>query len=216
MKISAMTIDNFKSVRHLEVTDIDNAFILVGKNSTGKTVVLDAIRAVAGDYQIMPENFNESGKNIEICITLDIEEEDLLMLQQKSVVSKYKKYEIWLKDFCNKLPSFQDGKLTFTYIMNKDLKERYADGFKKNNNYIKAVLPKVYFINNERNISQYQDDLLRIQGNEEISDVIDNRCMFDKGKLCNHCFDCIGKIKQKFPDDLTIYETAKLDRKSVV
>lgn len=210
MKISAMTIDNFKSVRHLEVNDIDNAFILVGKNSTGKTVVLDAIRAVAGDYQVRPENFNESGKNIEITITLDVEEEDLAMLHEKSLVSKYKKYEIWFKDFSNKMPSYQDGKLTFTYIINKDLKERYFDGHKKNNPYIKMIFPKVYFINNERNISQYQDDLLRIQGNAEISDMIDNNCMFDKGKKCNHCFDCIGKIKQKFPDDLSINETEKL------
>ena len=31
MKISSMTIDNFKSVRHLAIEDIENAFILVGK-----------------------------------------------------------------------------------------------------------------------------------------------------------------------------------------
>ena len=85
MKISSITIDNFKSVRHLEIQDIDNAFILVGKNSTGKTVVLDAIRAIAGMYDIRSEDFNESGKNIEIGITLDIEEEDLELLHERGI-----------------------------------------------------------------------------------------------------------------------------------
>lgn len=210
MKISALSIDNFKSVRHLVIEDIENAFILVGKNSTGKTVVLDAIRAVAGLYEIRDENFNESGKNIEIGITLDIDEEDLELLHERSVVSKYKKYEIWYKDFCNKLPSFQEGKLKFTCIINKEKGIRYYDGFKKNNQYIKAVFPKVYFIDNERNIKEFQDALLRIQGGNETNVLIDDRCMFDKGKKCTRCFECIGKIKRKLPDDLNIIETAKL------
>ena len=43
MKICGLEINNFKSIRHLKIENIDNAFILVGKNSTGKTAVLDAI-----------------------------------------------------------------------------------------------------------------------------------------------------------------------------
>ena len=58
----------------MEINDIDNAFILVGKNNTGKTAVLDAIRAVAGDYVIEPENFNVKGQNVEITVTLDIDD----------------------------------------------------------------------------------------------------------------------------------------------
>ena len=64
MKISSVIIENFKSIRHMEINDIDNAFILVGKNNTGKTAVLDAIRAVAGDYVIETENFNVKGQNV--------------------------------------------------------------------------------------------------------------------------------------------------------
>ena len=74
MKISSVIIENFKSIRHMEINDIDNAFILVGKNNTGKTAVLDAIRAVAGDYVIEPENFNVKGQNVEITVTLDIDD----------------------------------------------------------------------------------------------------------------------------------------------
>lgn len=210
MKISAITIDNFKSVKHLEINDIDNAFILVGKNSTGKTVVLDAIRAVTGMYKIRSENFNENGKNIEIGITLDIDEEDLETLHERGIVSKYKKYEVWYKDFCYKLPSFQNNQLVFTYVMNKEGKEKYSDGFKKNNMYIKAVLPKVYFIDNERNIKEYQDDLLKLQGNMDLADIMEDRCMFDRSKKCDRCFECIGMIDKKMPQELNVHETTRL------
>ena len=210
MKISVLTIDNFKSVRHLEIKDIDNAFILVGKNSTGKTVVLDAIRLVAGMYEVKDENFNVNRESIEISVTLDIDEEDLELLHDRGVVSKFKKYEIWLKDFQNKLPSFKDGKLNFKYTINTDRQIRYTDGVKKNNPYIRAVFPKVYFIDNERNIKDFQDDLLKIQSGSDVSDVLDDVCMFDKARKCNRCFECIGKIKKKLPEDLTVYETTRL------
>ncbi len=210
MKISKLGIDNFKSIKHLDIDDVDNACILVGKNNTGKTVMLDAIRAVAGLYTIRPENFNESEKNIEISITLDFDEEDLEILHKNGVVSKYKKYELWEKDFKNKLPSFAEGKLTFTYIMNKDGKIRYTDGIKKNNLYIPMVFPKVYFIDTNRNIKEFQDDLLRFQGDGELYKLQENKCMFDSARECNNCFNCIGVINKKQPEELDIFETTRL------
>ena len=49
MKISYLHIKNFKSIRDLELKDLENALILVGKNNTGKTVVISAILLAAGD-----------------------------------------------------------------------------------------------------------------------------------------------------------------------
>lgn len=210
MKISSIIIDNFKSVKHLEINEIDNAFILVGKNNTGKTVVLDAIRAVAGEYIVTPEKFRDKSKNMEISITLDIDETDLVMFNECKVVSKYKRYDLWLNDFESKLPSFKDGKLSFTYIVYKNGKECYNDGFKKNNTYIRQVFPKVYYIDNTRYLKEFEDDLLRIQVDEELNDLKDRICMFDKGKKCNNCFSCIGAINKKTPKELSIIETAKL------
>ena len=45
MNITELSIRNFKSIRCLTMHNMEQALILVGKNSTGKTVVLDAILA---------------------------------------------------------------------------------------------------------------------------------------------------------------------------
>ena len=58
MKITNLDIHNFKSIHHMHLQDIENALILVGQNNTGKTTVLDAIRAVGGDYEISPEDLS--------------------------------------------------------------------------------------------------------------------------------------------------------------
>ena len=52
MQIIDLWIRNFKSIRDMHIGGIENALILVGKNSTGKTAVLDAIRAASGDYVV--------------------------------------------------------------------------------------------------------------------------------------------------------------------
>ena len=48
MQLTYLHIHNFKSIRSMEIRDIDRALIFVGKNNTGKTSVLDAVCAVCG------------------------------------------------------------------------------------------------------------------------------------------------------------------------
>ena len=60
MQITDLRIRNFKSIKDMHVENIENALILVGKNNTGKTAVLDAIRLVSGDYQVKEEDFLEN------------------------------------------------------------------------------------------------------------------------------------------------------------
>ncbi len=210
MKIQHIKIQNFKSIRELELNEIDNAMILVGKNNTGKTSILDAILSVSGQYEISSADFYDLNRNIEIEITMEITEEDLLLLHQQGVISKYKRLEIWKKDFCNRLPSYQNGQLTFTYIVNKNGTKRYFDGFKKNNSYIPLVVPKIHFIDHERNPEEIQEDILMAQRRESLVGLQENRCIFDKAKNCNTCFQCIGLIEQKTPKELTIMEAARL------
>lgn len=210
MQIRSLHIKNFKSIRELTIRDIENALILVGKNNTGKTVVIDAIRAVTGNYAVSKSDFNEKKQNIEIAMILDVTKEDLHLFHAHGIVSAYKRYELWERDFCEKLPSFTNGQLSFVCSINYNGKIRYEDERHKNNRYISEILPKLYFIDTNRNLASFQEDLLMFEKSEELSILRSNTCMFDVAKTCNHCFSCIGLINQKRPDELQLHETAKL------
>lgn len=210
MQIKFLSIQNFKSIRKLEIQDVENALILVGKNNTGKTVVLDAIRAVTGDYVVPEKAFNEKKQNIEIGMVLEITEEDLQQFHASGLVSGYKRYESWKNDFYEKLPSYVDGQLSFVCSINRNGKIRYEDSTNKDNIYISEILPKLHFIDITRNLVSFQEDLLLFQNKEELSHLRANTCTFDRAKICNHCFSCIGLINQKKPEDLQLHETARL------
>ena len=83
MQITDLWIRKFKSIRSMHIENIENALILVGQNNTGKTVVLDALRAVIGNYEIGEEDFLEDYPNIEIRVSLKIQEEDLKRFHKK-------------------------------------------------------------------------------------------------------------------------------------
>ena len=70
MKIDSLYIENFKSIKSVRIEEVDNAFILVGKNNAGKSSVIDAIRAVLGEYKIRREYFQDPDKNVVIEMTL--------------------------------------------------------------------------------------------------------------------------------------------------
>ena len=210
MQIKSIHIKNFKSIRDLSVCDIENALILVGKNNTGKTVILDAIRAVSGNYEVRATDFNEKKQNIEITMALEITEEDLHLFHEHGSVSSYKRFDTWKRDFCEKIPGYVDGVLHFTCTINQNGKIRYDDGVHKNNRYIPEVLPKLHFIDTTRNVAPLQEDLLMFQESEDLSRLRSNVCVFNSAKTCNHCFQCIGLINQKKPEELQVHETARL------
>lgn len=210
MKITDLRIQNFKSIHDMYIPDIENALILVGQNNTGKTTVLEAIRAVGGGYTISPEDFGEAGAKIKIRVTLTFTEEDMELLRRGGVVSQYRKREAWLQDFCRKLPSFSDGALSFTMTANRDGRIRYMDGVNKHNPYIQEVFPKIYHVDTERRLEQLQSDLLLLQEDEILKRMRSGSCMFDQAKKCNYCFHCIGLIEQKKPAELDVFETSKL------
>lgn len=210
MQIESIHIKNFKSIRDLRLTGIENALILVGKNNTGKTSVVDAVRAAFGLYQVSEKDFNERRQNIEIGLRLAVTEEDLHLLHALGKVSMYKRYSVWERDFREKLPSFGDGILSFKCIINSRGDVRYNDGYRKNNLKIPEVLPKLYYIDTDRRLSRLQEDILMVREDAELGQLRSNSCMFDSAKACSQCFQCIGLINQKRPEELTIFETARL------
>lgn len=210
MRFTGIWIRNFKSIRDMKISDIENALILVGKNNTGKTSILDAIRAVTGNYEIRETDFDEARQNIEIGVELAITDEDRRAMHRAGIVSRYKRYEVWERDFLKKLPSFDGQKLAFTFSVNWEGKKRYADGYKKDNPYIPELLPKIYHIDAGRDLDVFQNDLLLFQDNRLMNQMRSGSCLFDASKDCRHCFQCIGLINQKTPGELNAAETKKL------
>ena len=49
MRIQKLGIRNFRAIKNMVLDNLENALILVGKNSTGKTAVLEAISRILDD-----------------------------------------------------------------------------------------------------------------------------------------------------------------------
>ncbi len=210
MDIRYLHIRHFKSIRDMEIGDIEKALILVGRNSAGKTVVLDAIRLIGGSYVPTEDDFNEDGENIEITVNVGFSDEDMDMLHEQGIVSKYRRRDLWEKEFGSRLPSFKDGQLFFEVSVNKNGTIRYTDGVRKNNPYIPMVLPKLYYIDSSRHFEQIQKDMLLFQEEEPMDRLRNSRCVFDGARACQRCFNCIGVIEKKTPAQLDVLEAARL------
>lgn len=210
MQLTYLHIHNFKSIRDMEIRDIDRALILVGKNNTGKTSILDAVCAVCGCYQVQGADFNEREQAIRIDASFSISSEDLALFHRMGIVSQYRRYEVWRRVFGERLPSSSQGELCFTFHVNKDGKVRYEDISRKNNPYIPMILPRIYRITADRDLRQLQNDLLMFQEDRQLRKLRSGSCIFDPAKACSHCFRCIGLIDQKKPAELSAVETARL------
>lgn len=212
MHIKELHIQNYKSIQDLLITDIENALILVGKNNTGKTAILDAIRVATGNTVIEKDDFQEDYANIEIFVRLALTNEDLSFLHHNGQISTYRRFDKWFQDFQKKLPSYDatTQTLSYTLIANRDGKTRFSDGYQKNNIWIMRLLPPIYYLDPQRNLQQFQDDLLLLQEDTLLKQMRSGCCLFDSAKPCTHCFSCIGLINQKTPAALNAFEAAKL------
>lgn len=183
---------------------------MVGHNGVGKTSILEALCAVFGCYEIIPEDFNSCKANIEVDLELEFSNEDYLFLQQEKKVSFFKRYDMWFKEFKERLPSLKNNHLFFTFSYNYQGQIRYSDGYKKNNKYITAILPKIYFLDESRDLEKLQKEILAISETSMFQKMKTGSCIFDESKQCTYCFSCMGLINQKSPSELTPLETEKL------
>lgn len=210
MKIAACTIENFKSIKKLVIEDMESAVILVGRNNTGKSVVMEALLAACGYFTVDRSHFNDAAYPIKVQLTLEIEEEDLWLLYQNRKVSKEPGYEQWIAEFREIFPDYAGEMLTFTYVVDTDLDEYYEDRSGKDNASLREILPKVHYINHDREIEVIQDDLFDLQNDERLAMLRDNTCIYNRLQLCNQCFKCIADIEKKTAGELDAYETARL------
>lgn len=210
MKISYLKIQNYKFIRELEITEMENALILVGKNNTGKTSVIDAILVATGNRTPLPREFLNPRKNIKISMKIEFTQDDLESYQSKGILSKQRDYNKWLEEVCQLLPSFQNNTVSFSCNINPEMGIRYNDGFQKHNPNIKKIFPKIYHIDQHRNLEGLQNDVFSFYDKESFQMLKDNECTFDSARKCNRCFQCIGLINKKTPEELTLFETARL------
>ncbi|MCR5829428.1 MAG: ATP-binding protein [Lachnospiraceae bacterium] len=232
MKITSLFIKNFKTIKELVLENIENAMIVVGKNSTGKTTILHAIRAMAGEYEVKPGDFNDCERNIEIAVDLELSNDDILMFHKTGVISKYKNFEKWYEEFRKELPSFEKlkkevsdeyenytkitqpvdygGIVKFVYVVERDLNVRYYDGFSKNNERIVEIIPKVHFIDVSRDVKGIQNEIFSAQTSDMLSSLKHGSCILDPSCPCTNCFNCIPEILSKEPESMTIAQTFKL------
>lgn len=210
MRLESLHIRNLKFIRDMRLPGIENALILVGKNSTGKSSILKVIRVLAGTCRFDADDFNEKGQNIEISVDLRIEEEDLQRFYEGGVVSQYRRFEAWKRDFFGKLPSYRENVLHFTFIANQNGGIRYTDGEKKHNKYIPQVFPKVYFMDTQQDLLKLQEEILMFQEDDILKQMRRDCCIFSKARQCSRCFRCIGLIHQKKASELNALELSKL------
>lgn len=77
MIISKVEISNFRSIKHQVINNIGNILVLIGKNNSGKSALLQAINAFWGNYSMDEDDFYKN-KNIitdemeiKICFSID-------------------------------------------------------------------------------------------------------------------------------------------------
>lgn len=75
MKIKKITIKNFRGIQDQTISDIDNALVLIGKNNSGKSAFLTAVRALLGDYTPQAKDFYKDTDEIEITVIFEINDD---------------------------------------------------------------------------------------------------------------------------------------------
>lgn len=186
MKIDSLYIENFKSIQSVNIQEIDNAFILVGKNNTGKSSVIDAIRAVFGEYTIRKEHFMDSMKSVIIKITLS---RPLVKSEGKTETE-----HVMLR--------------SVTYKVTPDGKKFYIDedGISEE---MPEYLPRLYYIDHRRNLKEFQEALLNLQGDESVAFLKEKKCYYEE-RSCDQCFRCIAEIEKKSGEEMNVFEMARL------
>ena len=92
-------------------------------------------------------------RNFKSIRELEITGEDLQQFHAQGLVSGYKKFDAWMQEVQELLPSFKENMLAFTCVINHSGKVRYDDGTNKHNPHIMEILPKLHFIDTTRNLA---------------------------------------------------------------
>lgn len=206
MQIEKITIRNFKSIDRLTVRHIEETLILVGRNNVGKSAILDGIKIVTSDYVPKPFDFHGNGLPIRLEMDIVVEEKDLERLFELKKISHFVDYELWYRDFLSKLPTYNHGLITVYCEVDQEGKKCYSDGVVKENPFITEIIPKLYIIDEKRQINAIHDELIQSEHQQEMRDIRNNVCLLSAGEKCNQCFRCMAEIENKSAKELGLHE----------
>lgn len=77
MKIRSINVKKFRGITDQTINGIHNALVLIGKNNSGKSAFLTAVRAFLGDYNPQPKDFYKNSDVIEITAVFEVNNEYL-------------------------------------------------------------------------------------------------------------------------------------------
>ena len=198
MKISSLLIRNFKTIKELNIDSIESAFIIVGKNSTGKTTILKAILAVAGQYEVKQTDFNDPNRNIEIAINLEITNADIVELHSKGKISKYKNFDMWYKEFCELLPTFvRGGKMPDAYDPDdpaEAIEEMFPSEAEQDSSDFGGLLSFSYVVDTSMNI-RFSDGVNK--NNPNLKKIFPKVYFFDVTRNVKEIQDSIFMVQTK-------------------
>lgn len=75
MRIKCIKITNFRSIRNVEIDNINNVMALVGKNNAGKSSIVNAIRTFWGEYELKFDDFHKDQSGIQITLTFTVDDD---------------------------------------------------------------------------------------------------------------------------------------------
>lgn len=77
MKIRSINVKKFRGITDQTINGIHNALVLIGKNNSGKSAFLTAVRAFLGDYNPQPKDFYKNSDIIEITAVFEVDDDYL-------------------------------------------------------------------------------------------------------------------------------------------
>ena len=70
-------------------------------------------------------------------------------------------------------------------------------------------LPRLYYIDHRRNLKEFQEALLNLQGDESVAFLTEKKCYYEE-RSCDQCFRCIAEIEKKSGEEMNVFEMARL------
>lgn len=86
MFLRRLAIKGFRRLVDAEVTFIPGLSVIVGENNSGKTSIVDALRAVLGDYAVQSDDFHKTASGRLDSLTLEAEYSGLDLKDEASII----------------------------------------------------------------------------------------------------------------------------------